>query len=107
MSDFSRAIFEALAAVKSGEGDAVATATARAMRLLSEALRADLHAGDCVLSREGARHIWRHPEGIEVTIAPYGALGFAAQIRHELGTLSGGFAFLDDADNDLLRALLR
>ena len=53
------------------------------------------------------RHIWRHPNGFGVVLSPCGSLGFAAKIAHTLGTIEGGFRFLDERDNAALREALK
>ena len=66
-----------------------------------------LRAGTFETRTVDGRHIWRHPNGFGVVLSPCGSLGFAAKIAHTLGTIEGGFRFLDERDNAALREALK
>ena len=105
-NDFSAAVIDALAALQNGDRETAAPAGAKVMRLLSEAILPHLHAGTLVVRAVDGRRVWTHPEGYEVTLSPCGSLGFAVKITHALGTIEGGFRFLEERDNAALREAL-
>lgn len=100
------AIINALTALQNGNNETAAPACAKVMRLLSEAILPQLRAGTLEVRIVDGRHVWRHPNGFEVVLSPCGSLGFAAQIAHALGTIEGGFRFLEERDNNALRSAL-
>ena len=106
-NDFSAAVIDALTALQNGNNETAAPACAKVMRLLSEAILPQLRAGTLETHIVGGRRVWRHPEGFEVVLSPCGSLGFAAKITHALGTIEGGFRFLDERDNRKLREALK
>lgn len=105
MNEIYDAIIDALTALQNGDKTA-AQACAKVMRLLSEAILPQLRAGTFETRIVDGRHVWRHPNGFDVSIVPCGSLGFSAKIDHALGTIEGGFRFLDERDNAALREAL-
>ena len=101
------AIIDALTALQNGDNKTAAPACAKVMRLLSEAILPQLRAGTFETRVMDRRHVWLHPNGFDVVLSPCGSLGFAATIAHALGTIEGGFKFLDDSDNRRLREALK
>lgn len=102
----AEAIIEALTALQNNN-ETAAQACAKVMRLLSEAILPQLRDGTFEAHLVDGRHIWRHPNGFEVVLSPCGSLGFAAKIAHALGTIEGGFRFLEERDNTALREALK